>query len=341
MMVSKRHSASPEQRPAAVSSARPQPGAVTQPESASVPLYGFQPPVGTPYGLEVTTVEHFHDHHDDWPWNPPRPSRATFHYLILVTEGLLRHDVDHVTHTVAPDQWLWVRAGHVQCWHDPSTARGPFVLFEPEVLRSDTAHLLAPLTSHQAPAVLTPHPDDVPWLEQTTYQLLDEHRALGRRPLPAHHALRRSLLETLLLRLAHSAGGLGAPPESGPSGDISRPPLPGGTDKRHPTYERFLDALELHFRELHRVDDYAHLLGCSVRTLSRAARAATGSGAREIINERRLLEARRLLGHAQWSAHAVAVHLGFTDAANFGRFFRHHTGLTPAAYTARQAAPES
>ncbi|WDV55355.1 AraC family transcriptional regulator [Streptomyces coeruleorubidus] len=290
----------------------------------------------------MTTVEDFHAHHDDWPWNPPRPGRATFHYLILVTEGVLRHDVDHVTRTVAPGQWLWVRPGHVQCWHDPSTARGPFVMFEPDVLRSDTARELAPLVSHDAPAVLTPHSADAPWLEQTALQLLDEHRALGRRPLAAHHALRRSLLEALLLRLAHSPGVSAPPADAGTasSGSGCRSAPPGGTAGRRHTYERFLDALELRFRELHRADDYAQLLGCSVRTLSRAARAATGKGAREIINGRRLLEARRLLGHARWTAHEVAAHLGFTDAANFGRFFRHHTGLTPAAYTARQVTPD-
>jgi AraC-like DNA-binding protein len=29
------------------------------------------------------------------------------------------------------------------------------------------------------------------------------------------------------------------------------------------------------------------------------------------------------------------VHLGFTDPANFGRFFRDRTGLTPSAFAAR------
>ncbi|MEU0031356.1 AraC family transcriptional regulator [Streptomyces sp. NPDC006335] len=159
----------------------------------------------------------------------------------------------------------------------------------------------------------------MPWLEQTALQLLDEHRALGRRPLPVHHALRCRLLESLLLRLAHSA--------------------PAGAG-RHPTYERFVNALESNFRELHRVEDYARLLGCSVRTLSRAVRAATGKGAREVIDERRLLEARRLLDHAQWTAHAVTAHLGFTDAADFGRFFRRHTGFTPAAYATRPSTPD-
>ena len=300
------------------------------PVGAPTPLYGFQPPVGTPYSLEVTTVEDFFADHDDWPWNPPRPGRATFHYLIHVTSGVLEHDVDHISRTVAPGQWLWVRPGHTQCWHLPGTARGPFILFEPDVLRAETARLLTPVTAHEAPAVLTPHPEDAPWAERTALQLLDEHRSLGRRPLDLHHALRRSLLEALLLRLAYSPGATG-----------SLPPAAHSDGRRTTAYRRFLDAVELHFRELHRADDYARLLGCSVRTLTRAAQDAVGTGARQVIDERRVLEARRLLGPAGWTARAVAVHLGFPDAADFGRFFRNRTGLTPAAYTARAEQQES
>lgn len=299
-----------------------------QAEPAAVPLYGFQPPVGTPYSLEVNTVEDFFAQHDDWPWSPPRPVRATFHYLIAVTEGELLHDVDHVTRTVAPGQWLWVRPGHTLCFHPPGSARGPFVLFEPDVLRPDIARLLAPLTAHDAPAVLSPQADDAAWLQQTALQLLDEHRALGRRPLDIHHALRRSLLESLLLRLTNVPGI--APTGTATAGT-------GRTDR----YGRFLDALELHFRELHQAADYAELLDCSVRTLSRAARDATGKGVRELIDERRLLEARRLLGAARWDARAVAAHLGFTDPANFGRFFRDRTGLTPAAFATREARTDA
>ncbi|MEH0445213.1 AraC family transcriptional regulator [Streptomyces sp. B21-102] len=275
----------------------------------------------------MSTVEDFFAQHDDWPWNPPRPGRATFHYLIAVTEGELRHDVDHVTRTVAPGQWLWVRPGHAQCWHPPGAARGTFILFEPDVLRPDLARLLVPLTAHEAPAVLSPQPEDAVWLQQTALQLLDEHRALGRRPLDVHHALRRSLLEALVLRLADSPGVV--PVDTATAGT-------GRSDR----YGRFLDALELRFRELHQAADYAELLGCSVRTLSRAARDATGKGVRELVDERRLLEARRLLGDARWDARTVAVHLGFSDPANFGRFFRDRTGLTPAVFAARDATPD-
>jgi AraC-like DNA-binding protein len=299
-----------------------------QARPAAIPLYGFQPPVGTPYGLEVTSVEDFFAQHDDWPWSPPRAGRATFHYLIAITDGELRHDVDYVTRTVAPGQWLWVRPGHAQRWHPPGAARGPFILFEPDVLRPDLARLLAPLTAHEAPAVLSPHPDEAAWLQQTALQLLDEHRALGRRPFDIHHALRRALLESLLLRLANSTGIDSTDTATAGTGRADR-------------YGRFLDALELHFRDLHQAADYAELLGCSVRTLSRAAHDATGKGVRELIDERRLLEARRLLGSAKWDARAVALNLGFRDPANFGRFFRDRTGLTPAAFAAREVRTDA
>ncbi|MGW1564627.1 hypothetical protein ACWCQ1_50675, partial [Streptomyces sp. NPDC002144] len=70
MMVDKRH---------------PSPGG--QAGSAAVPLYGFQPPVGTPYGLEVSTVQDFFAQHDDWPWNPPRPGRARSRPLEWCIDG--------------------------------------------------------------------------------------------------------------------------------------------------------------------------------------------------------------------------------------------------------------
>ena len=179
-------------------------------------LYGFQPPVGTPYGLEVTTLKQFSGEHDPWPWRTDRPGRATFHYLILVTSGELLHDVDHVAHTVHAGQWLWVRPGHTQSWHPLAENAGPFILFEPALFSARVARLLVHVLAHDAPAVLTPHTADAPWLKQTALQLFDEHEALGQRPLEVHHALRQSLLEALLLRLANAPGASGDPHEPAP-----------------------------------------------------------------------------------------------------------------------------
>lgn len=109
---------------------------------AAVPLYRFRPPVGTPYGLEVTTLDDFAARYDPWPWDSRRPGRATFHYLVMITEGQLLHDVDHLTQTVDVGQWLWVRPGHAQGWHRPGTARGPFILFEPNLISPHIARFV-------------------------------------------------------------------------------------------------------------------------------------------------------------------------------------------------------
>ncbi|MFC3996410.1 hypothetical protein ACFOVU_10815 [Nocardiopsis sediminis] len=66
MMVDRRHSARPGRAISLTSAERSGSSVPAEPADA-VPLYGFQPPAGTPYGLEVTTVEDFHTDHDDWP----------------------------------------------------------------------------------------------------------------------------------------------------------------------------------------------------------------------------------------------------------------------------------
>ncbi|MEW9519673.1 helix-turn-helix domain-containing protein [Streptomyces tubercidicus] len=74
----------------------------------------------------------------------------------------------------------------------------------------------------------------------------------------------------------------------------------------------------------------------AARTLSRAAHAATGRSAKSHINERLLLEAKRLLAHDRLTATRCAERLGFTDASNFSAFFLRETGQRPGAWQATQ-----
>jgi AraC-like DNA-binding protein len=80
------------------------------------------------------------------------------------------------------------------------------------------------------------------------------------------------------------------------------------------------------------VADYADRLGYSVRTLTRASAAATGRSARELVDARIALEAKRLLAYTDLPASAVGRRLGFSEPTNFGKFFLRRTGITPAAF---------
>ena len=59
-----------------------------------------------------------------------------------------------------------------------------------------------------------------------------------------------------------------------------------------------------------------------------------GSSPAQMLDDRALLEARRLLLYSQLSVTEVAYAVGFEDAAYFSRFFTRHVGQPPRAYRA-------
>jgi AraC-like DNA-binding protein len=81
-------------------------------------------------------------------------------------------------------------------------------------------------------------------------------------------------------------------------------------------------------------------MGCSVRTLTRACLAVTGRTAKQVVDDRVALEARRLLACTSLSVAEVGRRLGFPEPTNFGRFFHREAGLSPGAFRAARTAPD-
>ncbi|MPY38449.1 AraC family transcriptional regulator [Streptomyces phyllanthi] len=73
-------------------------------------------------------------------------------------------------------------------------------------------------------------------------------------------------------------------------------------------------------------------MGYSARTLSRATLAADGVTAKEFIDRRVLVEAKRLLAHSDESAARITGLLGFSSATNFSKFFHRHIGKSPLSF---------
>ena len=72
----------------------------------------------------------------------------------------------------------------------------------------------------------------------------------------------------------------------------------------------------------------------TVDHLSRTCRAVLQQSALGLLNERRMLEARRLLAYTPMSVAQVAQEIGYEDPAYFSRIFQRHTGQAPSAYRA-------
>ena len=80
------------------------------------------------------------------------------------------------------------------------------------------------------------------------------------------------------------------------------------------------------------VDDLATRVHMAPRTFARRFRAETGTTPHDWITDQRVLQARRLLEETDLGVEAVAVRVGFGDAATLRHHFTKRVGATPHAY---------
>ncbi|MFH8409545.1 helix-turn-helix domain-containing protein [Streptomyces sp. NPDC018019] len=292
----------------------------------SIPEVAFTAPAGRPAGVEVLTLAELRERAGVCTLAVPH--RPDFHHLLVVDEGRLRHTVDFRKYELSVNDWMWVRPGQVHHFGDLSGVKGRLVLFESGFLDPATA-AAARLEDWFGPAVHHPEGEQARAVECALRHLHQEFGALRGLPLEMHIEVLRHLLAVLVLRAARL---------STPAGD-GRAPDGDGTCEASETFLRFRDAVERGFTRTRRVEDYARQLGYSPRTLSRATAAATGVGAKEFIDRRVVLEAKRLLAHGDQTAARIAVRLGFADAANFAKFFQHRTGSTPISFRTEVRGP--
>lgn len=95
---------------------------------------------------------------------------------------------------------------------------------------------------------------------------------------------------------------------------------------------RYTALLERDFRSGHGVAEFAQELGVTPTHLTRACRETCGRPALDLLQDRRLYEARRLLVETRAPVKDIASTLGFASAAYFTRAFHARTGKTPSEF---------
>ncbi|MDP3083505.1 MAG: helix-turn-helix domain-containing protein [Rubrivivax sp.] len=98
--------------------------------------------------------------------------------------------------------------------------------------------------------------------------------------------------------------------------------------------QRYRALIELHLRRHQPLGFYAAQLQVTADHLSRNCRAACGLSALDLLHDRLLLEARRLLAYSAAPVTEVARDLGFDDSSYFSRFFARRAGQAPLDYRA-------
>jgi AraC-like DNA-binding protein len=104
---------------------------------------------------------------------------------------------------------------------------------------------------------------------------------------------------------------------------------------------RFRLILEEQFPRLCSVGEYAELLGVSRAHFCAEVRRRCGLSPGQVIQLRKVLEAKRRLLHTSCTVSEIAYGLEFEDPSYFVRYFKRRTGITPSQYRAAMRQDEA
>ena len=103
-------------------------------------------------------------------------------------------------------------------------------------------------------------------------------------------------------------------------------------DQKLDIIRQFNMLVEDHYRTQHSVKFYADQVNRSPKTLSNLFAIYNHKSPQAVIQERIMLEAKRLLLYTDKSSKEIAHELGFEDAAYFSSFFKKNANLSPTEF---------
>ncbi|WOH64032.1 helix-turn-helix domain-containing protein [Bradyrhizobium sp. BWA-3-5] len=303
------------QRPAAVRSffSRGQP-AHRQP-CCSLPVVKIE---HYDYGSEIKSLNIHFAPLEKMKSTLPYPHRHDFYHIVWVTRGTGCHIIDAVKYEVRPNSLFFMAPGQIHDFTLSEDAIGHTISFSPEffAFRVHNRHSLTDIPIYSIENLNNAlYLDDMQAesLRQITDAMIEEYTA----EKTGHEDVIWSYLRIFLMKTSRIA---------------VAPAIADLSSRNLLLSRRFKSALEKNFGTMNETAEYARLLKVTERALNEATRQALGSTAAQLIRERIMLEAKRLLLHSDISVTEIADRLGFEDPAYFSRCFKKHTTRSPVEF---------
>jgi AraC family transcriptional activator of pobA len=249
---------------------------------------------------------------------PRRPHRHDYHELVWARAGTGRHLIDGEPSLIEPLTVTLIGRGQIHVFERGRGLSGAVVRFGDELLHGAASARVQPgwLLGGRGSRTAQVPPSEAPRLEATIATLAAETR----RPLDACSVdLQRHFLSAILLWVERWF-------------EATRSQERDADDAEVQLYRRFLQVLERDFAQHPGTGHYADALRVPPAVLSRALSHVTGRATKELITDRRMLEAARLLRFTDLSVGEIAFRAGFGDPLYFSRAFKRRYGEAPMAY---------
>ncbi|WP_207536330.1 helix-turn-helix domain-containing protein [Desertivirga arenae] len=244
-----------------------------------------------------------------------RPHRTGFYHIIWIQKGGTTHIIDFQSVTAPANTILFLNKDIVQMFN-PEPFQGQAILFtEAFFSKSDTdiKFLKENVLFNDLFSISKLELDSAGASFEVLLTLMQEEA------LKAEDAYQSGILKNFL----HSFLLL-AERERRKNGFLE---VKKGADKDYIIL--FRDLLEGNFKHQKQVNFYASKLSVTEKRLNQATSKILGKTVKQVIDERVMLEAKRLLAHTTDSIKEVGFTLGFEEPTNFIKYFKKHNSSTP------------
>jgi AraC family transcriptional activator of pobA len=270
------------------------------------------------YGSQIKSIDFHFAPLEHLKSTLPYPHRHDFYHIAWVTNGSGHHIIDSVRYNVQPSTLFFMAPGQVHDFAPSRDVTGFSLNFSAEFIAFKM----------QSRKSLT----DIPIFDF-------ENRNSAVHIDDAQSAPLRVVLDSIIEEYANEAAGFEDVIWSYlrifliQVSRIAAPDSIAHLSKRsHLLARRFKSALDKNFTTMNQTVEYARMLKVTERALNEATREALGSTAAQLIRERTMLEAKRLLLHSDISIAEIAERLSFDDPAYFSRCFKKHTTRSPIEF---------
>ena len=244
--------------------------------------------------------------------------RHSFYHLVLFTNGSGTHTIDFENFEVKPGQIYFMIPGQVHSWSFEGFTDGYIINFSASFIQSfilQHGYLdnFSFFSGNLADAVIN--------LPDETYAALKPlfETILAEAASPATASA--DMIRLLMLQIFILVNRLSASPVLG-----------GNSSYNQILLKSFKNLIEHHYTDIKLPKDYAAMLYITPNHLNAVCKDLMGVSAGELIRNRVLLEAKRMLTNPQLSISEISLKLNFSDNSYFTKFFKKLEDITPEEF---------
>jgi len=246
------------------------------------------------------------------------PHRHNFYHMVFFTKGAGFHSIDFNEFSVEPYQIYFMIPGQVHSWNfegegdvDGYVVNFTTEFFQSFLLRIDYLESFSFFNGIAEDGVINLTESTKEPVQDLFEDLITESSV--------DNSLQKDIMKVILLRLFLLLK------QQNLKKEIFHQPS-------YTLLRNFQKLIEKHYTELRLPKDYADLLFVTPNHLNALCKTVTGMQAGELIRNRILLEAKRLLVNQDMSITEISNELNFNDNSYFTKFFKKQVGITPEEF---------